>query len=123
MKLGAFVLALQNVLPAGLTLANPGGGTSTIVDCSSNSVRYRRGRSEIAVSMESLHKAYLAYQGRRVTSADLREYAPSVFDSHARPAGHSCNVTFLFLALHRAGLASEIGGKGVRGNPFFVMIR
>jgi hypothetical protein len=45
-----------------------------------------------------------------------------IFDSNARPAGHSCNCTFLFLVLKEIGLCGEIKGAGKAGNPFYVDI-
>jgi len=55
-----------------------------------------------------------------MSSVDLKTDNPSVFDSQARPAGHSCNCTFLFMVLHQMGIASNVHGRGVRGNPFYV---
>jgi hypothetical protein len=93
MTFAEFALALKSSLPTGSVLNNPGGGTSTIIGYSQSFVTYRRGKSAIRVSYENLFKAYTAFKGRRVSSSDLKQFAPSVFASDARPAGHSCNAT------------------------------
>ena len=123
MTLLEFVKALKASVPVGSVLDNPGGGTSKIVGYSQSSVTYRRGKSTIRVSYESLFRAYSAFSGRQVSSSELKLFAPSVFDSAARPAGHSCNATFLFLLLGELGIASAIAGRGVKGDPYFVAIR
>ena len=112
-----FAERIQSELPVGSILENPGGGTSTITDYSQAFITYRRGKSSIHVSYENLFKAYCKYQGQQVRASDLKTFAPNVFDSAARPSGHSCNATFMFLLLGRLGLAGEFEGKGVRGGP------
>jgi hypothetical protein len=57
-----------------------------------------------------------------ISSSELKVFLPAIFDSAARPAGHSCNATLLFLALREMGIVSAIHGNGVAGNPFFVEI-
>lgn len=109
-------------LPVGTVLTNPGGGTSTIEAYSYDKVRYRRGASSMHVRFQDLFAAYQRFQGGNVSSADLGAFMPSVFDSHARPAGHSCNCTFFYMALQRMGIVSKINGRGVGGNPFYVFI-
>lgn len=122
MTLDEFAHSLKESVSLGTILDNPGGGTSTITDYSQSFVIYKRGKSSIRVSYENLFKAYLAHKGRTVSASDLKKFAPSVFDSAARPAGHSCNATFLFLLLGRLGLAGNIGGSGVKGDSYFVSI-
>ena len=65
-------------------------------------VSYKRGKSTIRVAIIDLFAAYAHFRGRRVSSCDLKMLAPHVFDSQARPAGHSCNCTFLFMVLMNA---------------------
>lgn len=122
MNLGDFVAKVRASLPRGSILKNPGSGTSTITDHSQSYLKYRRGKSTIRVSYESLFNAYSAHKGKRVSSSDLKFFAPSVFDSQARPAGHSCNATLLFLLLRELGLSSDIYGTGVKGDPYYVSI-
>jgi len=122
MTLAEFVRAMKLSLPVGSVLDNPGGGTSKIIEYSQSFIAYRRGKSAIRVSYESLFKAYSAFNGRQVSSSDLKEFSPSVFDSAARPAGHSCNATFLFLLLGELGMSSPIAGSGVKGDPYTVAI-
>lgn len=56
MMLAEFALALKSSLPVGSILSNPGGGTSKIIDHSQLFVTYRRGKSAVRVSYESLFK-------------------------------------------------------------------
>lgn len=110
-------------LPSGTILSNPGGGRSIISGYSRGRVSYKRGNSTIRVKITDLFAAYSHFRGRRVSSRDLRMFAPHVYDSQARPAGHSCNCTFLFVVLHKLGLAESIEGKGRAYNPFFTTFR
>lgn len=101
---------------------NPGGGTSRIVAYSDTNVSYIRGSSRIAVAFTDLYAAYSSFKGKHVSSSDLRAFRPSVFDSAARRAGHSCNCTFLFCILNELNLSGPISGSGVRGNPYSVVV-
>ena len=105
-------------LPPGIVLRNPGRGTTTIKGYSAGKVSYVRGKSTIRVAIRDLFSAYSSLRGGRVRSRDLRRHAPMVFDSSARPAGHSCNCTFLFMVLRQLGMASTIEGRGTRVDPF-----
>jgi hypothetical protein len=120
MEYATFKTSFEQAVPAGTVLPNPGGGTSSVLSYSFDHVYYRRGNSKIRASVRDFYLAYEKYSGRNLSSSDLREFNPSVFDSQARPAGHSCNCTFLFLALERMGLVAAIHGSGVRGSPFNV---
>lgn len=122
MTVDEFIRRLQGALPVGSVLQNPGGGTSTILSHSQKFVRYRRRRSSIGVAYESLFGAYAANRSRAVSTSDLKRFEPSVFDTKARPAGHDCNGTFLFLVLRQLGLSSDIDGSGKKGDPYFVSI-
>lgn len=121
MSFEEFVRKSKEVLVIGREFNNPGGGTSTIISVG-DIVRYRRGKSAISISIDELYRTYTSFKGKQCTTKDLREHAPAIFDSAARPAGHSCNCTFLFMLLHEISLASEIKGKGVIGSPFYVDI-
>jgi hypothetical protein len=118
MTLTEFKERLVNVAPAGTVLNNPGGGTSIITGHGDKKISYKRGRSTIYVSYDDLLSAYNRFQGTKITTADLKVFLPCVFDSTARPAGHSCNCTMFFLLFQKIGLAGILEGDGVRGNPF-----
>lgn len=118
-----FQSKIRQAVPVGTVLNNPGGGTSEIIQLSDNKISYLRGSSTISVSFDDLFSAYSHFRGKRVSSSDLRAYAPSIFDSAARPAGHSCNCTFLLLILVRIDLADSIAGTGVRGDPYTAVFR
>jgi hypothetical protein len=55
-----------------------------------------------------------------MTTRDLKDFAPDVYDSAA--GGHNCNATVLMLALNRMGLATPVWGRGQRGAPFGVTV-
>ena len=122
MDLETFGRQLQSALTPGRIPQNPGGGISTVISSNNGKVRYKRGQSTYSVSVEALFAAYSSFKGRRVSSTDLKRFAPAIFDSAARPAGHSCNCTFLFLALREMQLSSGIKGTGLAGSPFFTEI-
>jgi hypothetical protein len=109
-------------LHVGLILNNPGKGTSQISSLSDKGVSYIRGHSTIYVSFQDLFEVLNHFIGEVVTSSDLMDYKPSIFDPKARKPGHSCNCTFFFMLLERIGIVSKIGGRGVKGDPFFVNI-
>lgn len=122
MDLNAFVAGIRHAFPVGTVIDNPGGGISTIIGFSDTHVSYKRGRSSILVDFVDLHDAYSRFRGEEVSSTDLRKFRPSVFDSAARPAGHSCNCTFLFRLLEELKLSGPMRGSGVRGNPYSVKV-
>ena len=122
MNLGQFKKQIESSTPEGTILENPGGGTSEIIRVTNTKISYKRGSSTIKVSFDDLHTAYVRFTGRTVTSSELKKFAPNIFDSTARPAGHSCNCTFLFLLLSRIHAGGKIQGAGIRGNPFALAI-
>lgn len=115
---------VRKALPPGAVLENPGGGTSTILSyaLSGNRIKitFQRGGYTLHVTFEDLYGAYQYHRGRTVSSTELREYAPEVFD----PAygGHSDNCTLLFKILKAIAIVTSIQGSGRRGSPFFVTI-
>jgi len=117
-----FVAAVKVAFPAGTVVDNPGGGISTITGFSDANISYVRGHSTIAVAFSELYDTYRKFRGQHVSSSELRSFRPSVFDSAARPAGHSCNCTFLFRILEKLNLSSAITGSGIRGNPYAIDI-
>lgn len=115
-----FKKQIQNSIPNGTRFDNPGGGTSTVSSYLDNNISYIRGNSTICVSLRDLFDAYSHFKDQRVTSSDLKVYAPTVFES--KQSGHSCNCTFLFLILQHLGIVDRISGTGVKNSPFFVEI-
>jgi hypothetical protein len=120
MDFTTFSQHLGTSLPKGLVLENPGGGTSTIEWCNDERICYRRGKSAFTVGIKDLYSAFLHFSGGDVSTRQLKEYAPHVFDSARK--GHNCHSTFLFLALQRMGLAGEMWGRGRAGSPFGVTL-
>ena len=119
-----FINAAGDALPLKYEFKNPKGGTSLIVGINTTAVTYRRGKSDIRVHFADLYGAYDHFKVQRVSSTNLQRFAPNVYDSKARPAGHSCNCTFLFHLLQRLNLAEgDLEGKGVRGNPFSLVLK
>ncbi len=117
-----FKTQIQNSIPLGTAFENPGGGVSTIKSYTDEKLSYVRGNSTIYVAFRDLFDAYSNYKGQKVSSTQLKEFAPSVFDPKAKPSGHSCNCTLFFMILQNLKLTGDIGGNGVRGDPFFVDI-
>ena len=122
MTLNQFKRRIEQAVPVGTVFENPGGGTSKIAGYSDAKISYVRGTSKIYVTFKDLFAAYSYFKGQRVSASDLQSFAPAVFDSSAKPAGHACNCTFLFLLLRRLNLAGEIEGSGVRGSPYAVKV-
>ncbi len=114
---------MTNLLPPGIVLDNPGKGTTRIKNHSHGRVSYIHGNSTIRVCITDLFAAYTKFRGLKVSSRELKRYAARVFDSSARPAGHSCNCIFLIMVLVKLGLADEIGGEGKSGQPFYTTFR
>jgi hypothetical protein len=118
MNFEEFVGRVRAAVPVGAVIENPGGGTSEVTGFTGENISYVRGSSTISVKLDVLHLVYESFRGKQVTSSELKRIFPAVFDSNARPAGHSCNCTFLFGVLEQAGLASRFSGSGVRGDPY-----
>ncbi|MCB1970114.1 MAG: hypothetical protein H6851_20615 [Geminicoccaceae bacterium] len=104
----------------GQVMANPGGGTSRIKRSDRETLSYIRGHSRMYLPMDVLVAAYCKWCNKQVTSAELRDWRPDVFDSSR--GGHSCNCTFFFMVLQQAGLAGDIEGAGKAGSPFSVNV-
>jgi hypothetical protein len=109
-------------IQVGTIFDNPRKGTSVITSVSDNGISYLRGKATIYVSFQDLFEALQHFSGSRVSSTDLKSYKPSVFDSKGTNPGHSCNCTFLFMVLKKIGIPLEIGGQGIKGDPYFVEI-
>ena len=120
MDFDAFSERFRASLPTGLVLDNPGGGTTTILRHDGERVGYRRGGSGFSVGLRDLYAAYIHFANGDVTTKQLKDYAPHLFDSSR--GGHNCHCTLLFLALQRMGLASEIWGRGRVGSLFGVTL-
>lgn len=120
MTLNEFKTLIMTALPVGSALDNPQRGTSKIICYSNTRISYRRRNSRICPNFKDLHDAYIHFRGEHVTTNQLREFRPHVYDSKA--GGHNCNCTFLFIILHHLGLSSPISGAGRSGRPFTVEI-
>lgn len=111
----------ENIKPNDV-FPNPGGGMTTIRSITRKNIYYCRGSSTINLPISEFFKAYNYFRGKKCATSDLKKFLPSVFDSKARPAGHSCNCTFFFSLLQRLELCSDCRGRGVAGDPFWVEI-
>jgi hypothetical protein len=120
MDFTAFGQLLCDRLRVGLVMNNPGGGTSTVMRCSDEEVCYRRGDHRFYIATRDLYDAFQRFSGDDVTTNQLKDYKPAIFDTDRN--GHNCHCTFFFLALQRMGLAGEIWGRGTAGSSFGVSL-
>ncbi len=120
MDFDTFKRRIRETLPEGTVLRNPGGGLTTIRSHGPEKLSYIRGQSRIYVGYRDLYEAYRHFRGRSASSKDLKAFLPSVFDSQARPAGHTSNCSMWFMILQRLELCGPIQGRGVPGEPFYV---
>ena len=96
--------------------------TCEILKICEDAITYRRGQSRFKVKLNDLYDATEHFSGCRVNTSDVKKFRPEVFDSKARPAGHDCNVSLLFMLLLRLEIAHELQGRGVRGDPYSVFV-
>ena len=114
---------IEGSFPKGYVFQNPGGGTTTIIEYNDEKLSYMRGKSRMYLPYQSIISVLERFKGQEVTTKDLKEFLPEIFDSQARPAGHSCNCTTLFMLLEGIGLSGSIEGNGKKGSPFLVTLR
>jgi hypothetical protein len=117
----SFVARIAEAFPKGTVLKNPGRGTTKIISDPGSVLTFRRANSRFRVHISDLHRAYLTFKGKRVSTANLKAFAPEVFNT--KENGHDCNCTTLFLLLNGMGLSTSIMGRGVRGDPFWVTMK
>ncbi len=122
MDFSEFVLAFHEQIKVGSIFLNPQKGDSTVISVKNGIVKYKRKKSPISVPLEVLYQSYSDFSGKKMSTNDLKAYKPEIFNSKATPAGHDCNTTFLFCVLMKMSLVKRIKGKGVSGDPFFVII-
>lgn len=89
--------------------------------------RYKTGGvAAICVPVMALYLAYRSFastEGTRVTAPDIQTGTHlGDFGAFFTQQGHTCNRTFLFQILLGSGLANDLSGAGVNGNPFSVNI-
>lgn len=118
-----FQALIKEALSDGDTFHYPGGGTSQVQQVLAYKVGYKRSKSTIYLSIPDMFSTFTEFSGSNITTNDLKRFRPEVYDSKALPAGHSSNCTFFFMVMKSIGLAGNIIGKGVRGNPFGIMLK
>jgi hypothetical protein len=112
---------VERIVP-GTVFQNPGGGISTIVSVSDETLCYKRGHSNLYVKLEDLEDAYNRFRGFMVHTNTLKSFRPDVFSS--KHSGHGCNCTFLFQILVYLELTQNgILGSGTPGDTFHVKIK
>jgi hypothetical protein len=122
MDFSEFVSAFHEQIKVGSIFQNPKKGDSTVISVKNGIVKYNRKKYSFSISIEVLYQSYSSFIGRKMSTNDLKAYKPEIFDTKARPAGHDCNTTFLLCVLVQMNLAKSVDGKGVSGDPFFVII-
>ncbi len=117
-----FSKSLRERLRQGLVMKNPGKGVSTVVSCDETRVKYRRGvgKKPFYVNIGDLWDAYERFTGKSITTNDLKDFRPAVFDGGA--GGHGCHATFFMQVLREMEIVESFTGSGVRGSPFGVAI-
>lgn len=122
-----FYALWRQKLPDGTQMDNlSGDNVTTIVGYSDTKGFYQRGDSTIKIAFADLYWGYQQVHSAGnagLTTTELKERRPTVFDSEHRPAGHSCNCTFLFQGLEELGLVAEVRGRGVKRSPFIAFVR
>jgi hypothetical protein len=85
------ILLIEQTFSAGDILNNPGGGVSTLVSVGSDKLSYIRGKSRMYLPYDSIFKVIEKYPRGNLTTNNLRQFDPSVFDQ--KHGGHNCNCT------------------------------
>ena len=117
---------LKSFLSVGEVFQNPQKGTSKIKSVNDNNITYIRGSSQIQLPIYAFLSVINDFAGKKCSSKDLRNYMPEVFDSQNPKGrkGHSCNCTFLFRVAEKMEIIENgIQGKGVYGNPYYVVFK
>jgi len=116
-----FLKQLKSVIPLDSKLDNPGGGVSMIVSIGEDKLSYIRGTSRIYLPVEAVFDVLNEFSGKTVSTNDLKEYNPIVFDT--KRGGHDCNRTVMFCIFEKMGLTfGGIKGSGRRGSPFYITL-
>ncbi|CAG23624.1 hypothetical protein [Photobacterium profundum] len=118
-----FQALIKDALSDGVIFYYPGGGTSKVQQVLVYKVGYTRSKSTIYLSIPDMFSTFTEFSGSSITSNDLKRFMPEVYDSKALPAGNSCNCAFFFMVINSIGLAGNINGKGVRGDPFGIILK
>lgn len=113
---------IEKSFPVGTKIQNPGRGCTKIGGYNVQKVSYMRRSSRMYLPYKTILSVIKSFNGQEVSSKTVKEFLPEIFDSQARPAGHSCNGTTLFLLLKGIGFTERIEGRGKRGNPFKILI-
>jgi len=122
MSVASILNSLTTMISPGVIFDNPGGGTSKIIKITEENIIYMRKKSKILLPIHDFIEICTLFKGKKCSSSDLKKHNPKIFDSNK--SGHSCNCTFLFCIADKFGfLSNGIQGKGVKGNPFYVVFK
>lgn len=114
-------IIIASYLHEGDVLVNPTRGNSTICMLTPEEIRYKRGQAVIRFAMSNIQAAYSYFKGRQVSSVELKDWGPKIFDSNR--SGHSCNATFFMQLMTACGLtAGGIQGRGTAHHPYFIQL-
>ncbi len=116
MKREEFFKMIKEHFSVGNEFDNPKKGTSKIISITSDKITYRRINSSISLKIDIMYDAFIKFKGKKCSASDLEEFN----DTFRKNVGHTCNCSFFFIIMRELGLSSEIKGKGVVGNPFYV---
>lgn len=118
----AFAAYIKQACPIGSFIDTPKGEASMITGYSRSHILYSRNNVTISVAFLDLYKAYSHFYGQSVSTTELREFMPEVFDSKVRKAKYACNCILLFRLLEKLRLSGPITGTGAPRNPYSVKI-
>jgi hypothetical protein len=117
-----FDLIYKNI-HIGDNFANPGGartgyGYRTVKTINMNEIIYVNSGTNseglITLPIQIFYEVIYEFQSSYCYTSQLKKFRPKVFDSTARPAGHSCNCTFLMSISDKLGfLASGHGNEQI----------
>jgi hypothetical protein len=123
MNIETFFDLISKKIHVGDNFACPGGartgyGYRTIETVNMDKIIYfntgTKSESKIALPIRTFRGVILKFQSSCCYTSQLKQFRPEVFDSNARPAGHSCNCTFLMSTSDKLGfLASSRGSEQI----------
>lgn len=97
----------------GLVFNNTRKNPLNILGTNKERIHYQRGKSTVSLKYNQLFKAWDAFKGSTVTSEQLQDWKPEVFDSKGHPKpGHDSNCGMFLMLMEHLGLATDLDRDG-----------